>query len=78
MLHPFEDYDDTALGHYFVQLPLYAKLLLKMLEGSKYENIPLLGGIVVLLTNKGEFKEFRIPKEILNIISQLNIKHYLK
>ena len=78
MLHPFEDYDDTALGHYFVQLPLYAKLLLKMLEGSKYENIHLLGGIVVLLTNKGEFKEFRIPKEILNIISQLNIKHYLK
>ena len=78
MLHPFEDYDDTALGHYFVQLPLYAKLLLKMLEGSKYENIPLLGGIVVLLTNEGEFKEFRIPKEILNIVSQINIKHYLK
>ena len=78
MLHPFEDYDDTALSHYYIQLPLYAKLLLEMLKGSKYENIPLLGGIVVLLTKEGEFKEFRIPKEILNIISQLNIKHYLK
>ena len=39
MLKPFGKYDDTALGHYYAQLPLYGKLLLKMLEGSKFEGI---------------------------------------
>ena len=77
MLKPFQDYDDTSLGHYNVQLPLYAKLLLKMLEGSKYENIPLLGGIVVLLKKDGTFEEFRIPKEILDIVDKMNVSSYI-
>tara|TARA_B100000963_G_C22593729_1_gene656817 strand:- start:162 stop:1016 length:855 start_codon:yes stop_codon:yes gene_type:complete len=77
MLTPFQDYDDTSLGHYNVQLPLYAKLLLKMLEGSKYSNIPLLGGIVVLLKKDGTFEEFRIPKEILDIVEKMNVSNYI-
>ena len=28
---PFGKFPDTALGHYYIQLPLYGKLLLKML-----------------------------------------------
>ena len=78
MLTPFQDYDDTSLGHYYVQLPLYAKLLLDMLKDSKYENIPLLGGVVVLLTKEGEYKEYRIPREILNIVEKMNVSLYLK
>ena len=78
MLTPFQDYDDTSLGHYYVQLPLYAKLLLQMLKGSKYENIPLLGGVVVLLTKEGKFQEYRIPKEILEIVDKMNVLNYIK
>ena len=29
---PFNNYHDNALGHYYLQLPLYGRLLLKMLE----------------------------------------------
>jgi hypothetical protein len=36
---PFGKFPDTALGHYYLQLPLYAKLLLKMLEGTKYADV---------------------------------------
>lgn len=77
MLMPFQDYDDTSLGHYYVQLPLYAKLLLDMLKGSKYENIPLLGGVVVLLKKDGSFEEYRIPKEILDIVEKMNVSIYI-
>ena len=50
MKTPLGHLPDNALGHYKTQLPLYCKLLLKMLEGSKYENIQLLGCIIVLIT----------------------------
>ena len=46
MLEPYQKLPDNALGHYFVQLPLYGKLLIKMLQGTKYENIKLYGCIV--------------------------------
>lgn len=77
MKPPFEHHWDTALGHYYVQMPLYAKLLLKMLEGSKYENISFLGGIVVLLKNDGEFEEHRIPKDIIDTVLNMDVKSYL-
>ena len=48
-----------------------------MLKGSKYENIPLLGGIVVLLKKDGTFEEFRIPKEILDIVDKMNVSIYI-
>ena len=53
MLPPFQTLPDNALGHYYCQLPFYCKLLLKMLEGSKYENIKVFGGIVVLVKGDG-------------------------
>jgi len=61
MKYPFEKLDDTALGHYSTQLPFYCKLLLKMLQGSKYENIKVYGCIIVLVKDNGTFEEFRIP-----------------
>ena len=42
MKPPFEHLWDTALSHYYIQLPLYAKLVLKMLEGSKFGDIKFL------------------------------------
>jgi hypothetical protein len=77
MLHPFDEYDDTALGHYYIQLPLYGKLLLKMLEGTKYENIPLMGGVIVHLTENVEFKEYRIPRDVVDTILKMDMSEYL-
>jgi hypothetical protein len=74
---PFENFHDNALGHYFLQLPLYGKLLLKMLEGSKYENIKLYGCIVLHLLEEGSFNEYRVPKEIIDTILEMDMKNYL-
>ena len=77
MYPPFHDYPSTALGHYYLQLPFYGKLLVKMLEGTKYENIKLLGCIVVLLKEDSEYEEFRVPKPVINTILDMDIKTYL-
>jgi len=78
MYSPFEKYPNTALGHYYVQLPLYGKLLLKMLQGSKYENIKLYGCIIAHLREDTQFEEFRVPKEIITTILEMDMKKYLK
>lgn len=77
MKSPFTYLDDTALGHYYLQLPLYGKLLLKMLEGSKYENIRLYGCIVTLLREDSEFEEFRVPQKVIDTVLEMNVKNYL-
>ena len=73
MYRPFNNYDDNALNHYYVQIPLYAKLILKMLEGSEFENIKFLGGVVVLLKEDGTYSEYRVPKKIIDIVFNTNI-----
>jgi hypothetical protein len=78
MYPPFHEYPSTALGHYYLQLPLYGKLLVKMLEGTKYENIKLLGCIVVLLKENSEYEEFRVPKPLINTILDMDIRNYLE
>jgi hypothetical protein len=78
MYSPFNQYPSTALGHYYLQLPFYGKLLLKMLEGTKYENIKLLGCIVVLLKDSNEYEEFRVPKDVINKILDMDMGLYLK
>jgi len=77
MYQPFEKYPNTALGHYYVQLPLYGKLLLEMLKGSKYENIRLYGCIVVLLREDSEFEEYRVPQDVIDTVLNMNVKDYL-
>jgi hypothetical protein len=78
MLPPFETYDNTALGHYYVQLPLYGRLILKMLQGSKYENLKLLGCVIVHLKDDGTFVEYKVPTDVINKVLTMNIKNYLK
>lgn len=77
MKYPFNNLDDTALGHYFTQLPFYGKLLLDMLKGSKYENIKIYGCIVVHLSDEGEYEEYRVPKQVLNTILDMDMSKYL-
>jgi hypothetical protein len=75
---PFNEYHDTALGHYYLQLPLYGRLLLKMLEGTKFNNTKLMGSVVVLLKETGEYEEFRVPKQISDTIITMDLRKYLK
>ena len=77
MRPPFQKHPNNALGHYSTQLPFYCKLLLKMLKGSKYENIKVYGCIIVLVKDDGTFEEFRIPKEVQQTILEMDMKQYL-
>ena len=78
MKFPFNNLPNNALGHYHIQLPLYGKLILKMLEGTKYEKIRIYGGIVVLLKDDGDYEEFRIPKQTLTTVLEMDIGKFLK
>lgn len=77
MLPPFDDLYDNALGHYYLQLPLYAKLFLKMLEGTKYEKLKLFTCIVVLIKDSGEFIEHKVPRETIDKVINLDISNYI-
>lgn len=77
MKAPFHDLFDNALGHYNTQLPFYGKLLLKMFEGTKYEDIQLLGCIIVLITDKKQYHEHRVSKKTMNTILDMDMKQYL-
>lgn len=74
---PFNQYDDTALGHYYLQLPLYARLLLKMLKGTKYENLKLLGCVIVLLKDDETYQEYKVPQQVNNMILNLDLTKYI-
>ena len=78
MKPPFNEYPNNALGHYYLQLPLYGRLLLEMLKGSKYEGIKLYGCIIVLLRDDGTYVEYRIPNKVIDTIMSIDIKELLK
>jgi hypothetical protein len=77
MYAPFQEYHDTALGHYYLQLPLYGRLLLKMLKGTKYENLKLLGCVIILLKDDGTFIEYKVPPDVINKVMNLDLSKYI-
>ncbi len=77
MFSPFNEYHDTALGHYYLQLPLYARLLLKMLKGTKYENLKLLGCVIVLLKEDGTYMEYKVPQKVNKMVMDLDLTKYI-
>ena len=77
MKAPFQKHPDNALGHYFLQLPFYGKLIKEMLKGSKYEDINFFGCIIVLLKENSDFEEFRVPKDVIDTVFSMNMKQYL-
>lgn len=78
MKEPFIYLDDTSLSHYYLQLPLYGKLLVNMLKETKYEDLKFVGGVVVLLKEDSEFTEYKIPKNVVNDVLELDISKYIK
>lgn len=76
MYSPFDEYHNTALGHYYLQLPLYGRLLVKMLKNTKYENVKLLGGVVVLLKEDGTFVEYKVPHPIIQTVFSMDLKKH--
>lgn len=65
MLEPFEDYMDTALSHYMIQLPLYGRLILDMLKGTKFNDIKFFGCTIVHLTSGGNHKEYIVDDNFM-------------
>jgi len=78
MYSPFDELPNNALGHYKVQLPLYGKLLLKMLEGTKYQDVKLYGCIITHLKEDTQFEEFRVPKTVIDTVMGMDVRKYLK
>ena len=78
MYSPFQDVHDNALGHYYLQLPLYARLLLKMLKGTKFEDKLFLGGVIVLLKDDGTFVEYKVPPTVKDRVLSLDLSKYIK
>ena len=74
MYEPFQDLPNNALGHYYVQLPLYGKLILEMLKGSKFENIKIYGCIIAHLRDD---TEFRVPKKVVDTVMGMDMRKYL-
>ncbi len=74
---PFGKFPDTALGHYYIQLPLYGKLLLKMLEGTKYSDMKLYGCVISHLKDDSQYDEYKVPQEVINIVMDMDVKKYL-
>jgi len=77
MFPPFNNFRDFALTHYYIQIPLYGRLLIKMLENSKFKDTKLLGGIIIHLKDNNKFDEYRVPPEINGTILQMDLKKYL-
>lgn len=78
MFSPFNEVHDNALGHYYLQLPFYGRLLNKMLEGTKYGDKRLLGSVIVLLKEDGTFTEYRVPPEVQRSVYNLDLTKYIK
>jgi hypothetical protein len=77
MYPPFEKHPNNALGHYYLQIPLYARLLIAMLQETQYDKLSYLGGVIVLLKGDGTYEEFRVPNDINNGIMKMNLTKYL-
>ena len=75
---PFQEYHDNALGKYCLQIPLYGRLLLKMLEGSKFEGKKFLGGVIALMKEDSTFVEYKVPQPITTTILTMDLKPFLK
>jgi len=74
---PFQDFHDNALGHYYLQIPLYGKLLMKMLEGTQFEGKQFLGGVIALMKDDGTFVEYKVPQQIVTTILTTDLRQFI-
>lgn len=78
MYPPFQEYKDFALTHYYTQIPLYGRLIIKMLSESKFADKKFLGGVVALMKDDATYEEFKVPQEISKIIFSMDLTKYVK
>ncbi len=76
MSKPYGDLPNTALGHYYVQLSLYAKLFKRMLMGTKYEDLKIVRASIVLLKATC-YEEYKTPIDVINRTLDLDILDYI-
>lgn len=74
---PFDQFYDNTLGHYYLQIPLYGRLLIKMLKGSKYEDKKFLGGVIALMKEDATFQEYKVPQQITSTILTMDLKQFI-
>lgn len=77
MYPPFQGFHDNALGHYQLQIPLYGRLLLKMLKETKYGDKKFLGGVIVLMKDDATYEEFKVPQFIVNTILTMDLRKFV-
>jgi len=75
---PFEQFHDNTLGHYYLQIPLYGRLLLRMLNGTKFQDKKFLGGVIALMKEDATFVEYKVPQPITTTILSMDLKPFLK
>lgn len=74
---PFSDWISYALTHYYIQLSLYLRLFKDMLNGTKYENIQILGGILNSVRDDATFVEYRVPRVFIDKINNMDLSYYV-
>ena len=77
LYYPFNDLPNIALFHYHLQLSFYARLLKDMLKGSKYEDISLHSCVIVHL-QEDCYKTYRVDKDTINKVFDLDLSEYVK
>lgn len=77
MHHPFDYYKDFALTHYYTQLPLYGRLITKMLSETKFADKKFLGGVIALMKDDTSYEEFKVPQDIVKTIFSMDLTKYV-
>ena len=77
MYPPFDSLPNIALGHYNIQLPFYARLLKKMLQGTKYENI-IIASCFIIHLKEDSYNTYKISRDIINKVFDLDLSNYVK
>ena len=77
MKDPFSNLGCSNLNKCYLQLSFYAKLLSKMLQGTKYENLQVDRCYIILLQENSSFRQFKVPDNIKNKVMDMNMNVYL-
>ena len=78
MKDPFSNLGLSNLNKCYLQLSFYAKLLSKMLQGTKYENLQVDRCYIILLQENSSFRRFKVPDNIKNKVMNMNMNVYLE
>lgn len=73
LFKPFDFLYDNSLGKYSLQLPFYGRLLIKMLEGTKYSNIKVIKHIIVNVKDNCDYDLYDVDKKVVDLINEVKI-----